>query len=77
MFVKKSEKYFSVEEAADKLGKSIGQINLYIWLHLIPNVEQVGKNYIIPVEEVYKMEEKSRYSSTPYLSHKEDATFVN
>jgi len=60
MFIKKSEKFMSVEDAADYLQKSIGQINLYIWLHIIPNVELVGKTYIIPREEVYKLEEKNK-----------------
>lgn len=77
MFVKKSERYLSVEETADKLGKSVGQINLYIWLHLIPNVEQVGKYYIIPVEEVYKLEEKSRFNSEDFLSDKQDAALYS
>ncbi len=64
MFIKKSEKYFSVEEAAEFLSKSVGQINLYIWLHIIPNVELVGKNYIIPREEVYKLEDKSKSNAS-------------
>jgi hypothetical protein len=77
MFVKKSDKYISVEEAADRLGKSVGQINLYIWLHLIPNVEQVGKHYIIPVEEVFKIEEKSRFDSSVYLSEKQNTALYS
>lgn len=77
MFVKKSDRYVSVEEAADRLGKSVGQINLYIWLHLIPNVEQVGKYYIIPIEEVFKLEEKNRFNSEEFLSSKQDAALYN
>lgn len=60
MFIKKSEKYLSVEEAALILGKSIGQINLYVWLHIIHDVEKVGDYYIIPKEEVYRLQGDSR-----------------
>ena len=57
MFIKKSDKYLSVEEAAVILGKSVGQINLYVWLHKIHNVEKVGNYYIIPREEVYRLQD--------------------
>lgn len=60
MFIKKSDKYLSVEEAALILGKSVGQINLYVWLHIIHNVEKVGNYYIIPKEEVYRMQDDRR-----------------
>ncbi|MGE5398958.1 MAG: helix-turn-helix domain-containing protein [Ignavibacteriales bacterium] len=79
MFIKKSEKYFSVEEAATLLGKSTGQITLYIWLHKIPNVEKVGECYIIPKEEVYRLqdnpgssqniEENRSYKDTSYYEN--------
>ena len=70
MIVKKSNKYFSVQEAAEYLGKSIGQINLYIWLHLIKNVEKVGDFYIIPKDEIIKVNEKD--FETNYV---DDSTF--
>ncbi|MCU7495925.1 MAG: hypothetical protein HF314_11335 [Ignavibacteria bacterium] len=75
MFIKKSEKYLSVEEAAFILGKSIGQINLYVWLHILRDVEKVGDCYIIPKDEVFrlqgnnstmeaKMEDRKSYEET-------------
>ncbi|MGE5679589.1 MAG: hypothetical protein ACM34K_01795 [Bacillota bacterium] len=57
MFFRKEKKYFSVEEAAAFLGKSIGQIDLYIWLNKIPNVQKSGNSTLIPREEIYKLQD--------------------
>lgn len=59
MFFKKEKKYFSVEETAAMLGKSVGQIDLYIWLNKIPNVQKINGAYLIPKEEVYILQDQA------------------
>lgn len=58
MFFKKTKEYFTVEETAAFLGKSIGQIDLYIWLNKIANIKKIGAKNLIPCEEVYRLQDQ-------------------
>lgn len=77
MFLKKEKKYYSVEETAAFLGRSVGQIDLYIWLNKIPNVQKSNSGYLIPKEEVYKLQDQGFESESKKKIIYESDSFDN